>query len=105
MKNEYSSSDDVFNFSELIAETESRIKSEYLPECIAWADGQFDNGWSNAMDRFDSSLVDFLRGNSNATILRREGNLYFKTITKYIENFKKQKGLVSIENFIDLLRV
>lgn len=83
--------------SKIIAEIEHEIETQYLGGAIAWADEQYANGFSQAIDRFDNALLEFIK-NKNESFIRSEGAIYKQRCLSYIREYKKAKNFDEVQN-------
>lgn len=67
--------------SNLIEQIESEIEMKYIGGAIEWADSEFNNAWSKAMDRFQDAL--------NEAVIHDDFEKYQKSIMIEAENYKK----------------
>lgn len=90
-------------FTEIINAIEAELNAEYLPECIQWCDANFENAWSNAIDRFDLALSISMNTGDRATAIA-EGIDYKKTIIGLIKKYKEHAQLDDLDVFLKSLR-
>lgn len=84
-------------FDKIIRTIESEIAFDYLPGAIHWADRNYRNAWSLAIDRFESALI-------SGVNLKEEGEIYKKNILNLLEKYKAFKEIDSTKNFLSSLK-
>jgi hypothetical protein len=87
-------------FGELIRTIESEIKTEYLPGAIQWADENFDDAWSMALNRFDASLTLAIERKDYSTA-QIEGDFYRATILDLLRKYKTHHKIKEVSSFLD----
>ena len=86
----------MFEMSKIIQDLESELETSYYPGAIQWADANFDNAWSDAIETFDQALAKAI-ATQDFSKINFEADRYRVTILgltrKYRAHLAKQKTM------------
>jgi hypothetical protein len=91
-----------FPVSEALEAVAFEINEEYMDGAIAWVDKNFNNGWSNTINQFESEVVEAWKKNDEAA-LNRACNTYKLNLINYARMYKESQKIDEVQIFLSYL--
>lgn len=90
-------------FMETVNRIEAELLQEYWPGAIAWADREFNQGWSNAINTFENAITHAARS-KDLIRFAEDACVYKKQIVGFLEKYKAHKNMDSRLSFLKTLQ-
>lgn len=80
------------------------MKSEYHGGAFAWADQNYDQGWTKSINRFESAMVLSLK-TGDFHLFQLELNYYKNRVLDYFNEYKQYNKKAARDSFLNKIRL